>query len=555
MKILTIDDNRDNLTTLQAVLKDALPGCTVSTAQNGHGGIELARAEDPDVILLDIIMPGMDGFEVCRRLKADEILRDIPVVILTAIRTDRESRIRALEAGADAFLSKPPDEQELIAQIRAMAKIKAASQLQRQEKDRLETLVAERTWELQQELAERKRAEEEKAKLEAQLQQAQRMESVGRLAGGVAHDFNNMLSVILGYAQMALEKTDPASALYGDLQEIHDAGVRSANITRQLLAFARKQTISPQILDLNETVESMFKMLRRLIGEDINLTWQPVSVWPVKIDPSQIDQLLANICVNARDAITGVGKITIETATVIFDAAYCSEHTGFAPGDFVLLAISDDGCGMDKEVLGNLFEPFFTTKETGKGTGLGLATVYGIVKQNNGFINVYSEPGKGTTFKIYLPRHSEQGGTSAKQREVAIQRGLGETVFVVEDELSILKLTAKMLEGLGYAVVTASSPTEAVDLAKQRREEIDLLITDVIMPEMNGRDLADALLTIYPDLKCLFMSGYTASVIASQGVLEEGVHFIQKPFSARDLAAKVREVLSSHKLRYLQDER
>ncbi|MDP3480288.1 MAG: ATP-binding protein, partial [Desulfoprunum sp.] len=376
-------------------------------------------------------------------------------------------------------------------------------------------------------------------------QQAQKMESIGRLAGGVAHDFNNMLSVILGYSQMVLERTDPASSMYGDLQEIHSAGVRSANITRQLLAFARQQTIAPQVLDLNETVESMLKMLRRLIGEDINLIWQPVAVWPVKVDPSQIDQILANICVNARDAISGVGKITIETATTTFDAAFCSEHTDFTPGEFVLLGISDNGCGMDKEILDNLFEPFFTTKEVGKGTGLGLATVYGIVKQNNGFINVYSEPGKGTTFRVYLPRHSEQGSASEKQREEVIQRGRGETVFIVEDEPSILKLTAKMLVGLGYVVVTAGSPMEAVTLAKERRAPIDLLITDVIMPEMNGRDLADALISISPDLKCLFMSGYTASVIATQGVLEEGVHFIQKPFSARGLAAKVREVLAA----------
>jgi len=254
-------------------------------------------------------------------------------------------------------------------------------------------------------ITERKRAEVEREKLQAQLTQAQKMESVGRLAGGVAHDFNNMLGVILGHTELALLKTDEDNDLVSDLNEIQKAATRSANITKQLLAFARKEIISPKQIDFNDTVESMLKMLRRLIGEDIDLVWQPgAHLWPVKMDPSQIDQILANLCVNARDAIAGVGKLTIETGKKTFDQEYCNYHPGFIPGDFVLLAVSDNGCGMDKETLDNLFEPFFTTKEVGKGTGLGLATIYGIVKQNNGFINVYSEPGQGSTFKIYLPR-------------------------------------------------------------------------------------------------------------------------------------------------------
>jgi two-component system, cell cycle sensor histidine kinase and response regulator CckA len=387
----------------------------------------------------------------------------------------------------------------------------------------------------------------EKLSLESQLIQAQKMESVGRLAGGVAHDFNNMLSVILGYGQMVLEMTQPDSPLHEFAQEILAAGVRSANITRQLLAFARKQTIAPQVLDLNETVEDMLNMLRRLIGEDVDLIWHPTSVWPVNIDPSQLDQILANLCVNARDAIDGVGKITIETAIKTIDEAYCSEHPGFILGDFTLLSISDDGCGMDKDVKSKLFEPFFTTKKLGKGTGLGLATVYGIVKQNNGFINVYSEPGKGTTFRIYLPRHSEQGNKSEKDKAAMIPRGKGEIVLVVEDEVSILKLTAKILNDFGYVVVTANSPIEAVNFVKGHGETIDLIITDVVMPEMNGRDLANVLRTIQPNMKCLFMSGYTSTVIVSQGVLAEGIQFIQKPFSANDLGAKVHEVLKSDK--------
>ena len=387
----------------------------------------------------------------------------------------------------------------------------------------------------------RKRAAEERERLQAQLGQAQKMESIGRLAGGVAHDFNNMLSVILGYTDLALEQAEPIKPLHTALLEIQKAAQHSADVTRQLLAFARKQTIAPKTLDLNHIVKSMLKMLRRLIGEDIDLAWLPVpKLWPVSVDPSQIDQILANLCVNARDAIAGVGKITIETDNVSFDAAYCADHPGFVPGDFILLAVSDDGGGMNKETLDNLFEPFFTTKKVDKGTGLGLATVYGIIKQNNGFINVYSEPDEGTTFKIYLPRHRTAEEPVAKKAPAAPDTSGSETILLVEDEPSILEMTTLMLKRLGYTVLAAVTPGEAINLAREHAGEIHLLMTDVIMPEMNGRDLARNLLTLYPDLKRLFMSGYTANVIAHHGVLDPGVHFIQKPFSMKDMAAKVR---------------
>ncbi len=395
-----------------------------------------------------------------------------------------------------------------------------------------------------QDITERKRSGEEREKLQTQLIQAQKMESVGRLAGGVAHDFNNMLSVILGYTELALDKADISEPLHADLKEVYNAAKRSVEITRQLLAFARKQTISPRLLDLNETVEGMLKMLRRLIGEDIDLAWLPGSGTSlVMVDPSQIDQILANLCVNARDAISGVGKVTIETDNVTFDAAYCDDHPGSVPGDFVLLAVSDDGCGMDKETLDHVFEPFFTTKGLGQGTGLGLATVYGIVKQNNGLINVYSEVEKGTTCRIYLPRHAGEASLSEMRGGAEIPKGRGETVLIVEDDASILKLAKSMIEMLGYAVLDATTPARAVDLAQKHAGKIHLLLTDVVMPEMNGRDLAGQLQILYPDLKVLYMSGYTANVIAHRGVLESGVSFIQKPFSVRDLADKVRETL------------
>ena len=312
-----------------------------------------------------------------------------------------------------------------------------------------------------------------------------------------------------------------------------------------LEAFARKQTIAPKVLDLNDTIESMLKMLRRLIGEDIDLLWKPAKdPWQVKMDPAQIDQILANLMVNARDAIAGVGKITIETGKAEFDEPYCRTHAGFVPGRYALLAVSDNGCGMDKETLSKLFEPFFTTKEVGKGTGLGLATIYGIVKQNNGFINVYSEPGHGTTFKIYLLRQEPQEAeTEQPSRSSEVPTGT-ETVLLVEDEKSLLKFARMLLEELGYTVLAAGSPREAIRLVKEYTKQIHLLMTDVVMPEMSGRDMWEQLKTLQPNLKSLFMSGYTANVIAHHGVLDEGVHFLQKPFSREALATKIREALS-----------
>jgi signal transduction histidine kinase len=393
-------------------------------------------------------------------------------------------------------------------------------------------------------ITDRKRAQEEKEKLQHQLLQSQKMESIGRLAGGVAHDFNNMLGVILGRVGIAMDRADPAQPLHADLQEIAKAAERSAQLTRQLLAFARKQTVFPKVLNLNETVDGMLTMLRRLIGEDIHLVWLPAgNLWLVRIDPSQIDQLMANMCVNARDAIAGVGKITIETENAAFDEAYCADHAGFSPGEYVLLAVSDNGCGMSKETLGKLFEPFFTTKEAGKGTGLGLATVYGIVRQNGGFINVYSEPNQGTTFRIYLPRHmgkAERVGTGRASKPA--MRGQ-ETILLAEDEPAMLELITIQLQTQGYTVLGACTPGEVIRLAEEHTGEIDLLITDVVMPEMNGRQLAEKLRSRHPGLKCMFTSGYTADVIAHHGVLEEGVYFMQKPFSRDDLAAKVREAL------------
>ncbi len=387
------------------------------------------------------------------------------------------------------------------------------------------------------------KAEEERERLQAQLLHAQKIESVGRLAGGVAHDFNNMLMAILGNAEIAMEAIDPSTLPYTNLQEIYTCAQRSADLTRQLLAFARKQTINPQILNLNELVSGMIKMLLRLIGEDIELVWKPAAnLWPVKMDPSQVDQILVNFTVNARDAITGVGNLTIETENVAFDETYCMSHAGITPGEYVLLAVSDTGCGIEKSSIEHLFEPFYTTKDIGKGTGLGLSTIYGIVKQNDGFINVYSEPGQGTTFKIYFPRIQVEDITETKGTIQKPAQGT-ETVLLVEDEPSILVLGKAILERYGYKVLAVRTPEEAQKLAEQYEGQIHLLITDVVMPQMNGRDLMVRIITSRPEIKTLYMSGYTTDVIAHHGVLEEGINFLQKPFSNQTLAAKVREVL------------
>jgi PAS domain S-box-containing protein len=396
-----------------------------------------------------------------------------------------------------------------------------------------------------QDITEQRAAEDERDRLQAQLNQMQKIESVGRLAGGVAHDFNNMLGTILGHAEMALDGLPADAPLHAHLLEIQRAAERSAGLTRQLLAFARKQTVVPKILDLNETVAGMLQMLRRLIGENVELAWLPGrAVGPIKIDPSQLDQILTNLCVNARDAIAGDGQIAIETAPATFTQAIDSLHPGQPPGEYVLLAVRDNGCGMDPETLGRLFEPFFTTKEVGQGTGLGLPTVYGIVKQNGGFIDVDSAPGGGSTFKIYLPRHGNLPAPATAAAPTPPAVGGRETVLLVEDEPAILAISREMLKNLGYHVLSATTPGEALQQAKAQTGEIQLLITDVVMPEMNGRDLAQQLAVLHPGIRRLFMSGYTADIIAHHGVLDDDVHFIQKPFTLKELAAKVREILN-----------
>jgi two-component system, cell cycle sensor histidine kinase and response regulator CckA len=387
-----------------------------------------------------------------------------------------------------------------------------------------------------------------KVLLEEQFFQAQKMEAIGRLAGGVAHDFNNMLSVILGFTEIAKSKAPETGEFPEYLDQILQAGIKSADLVRQLLAFSRKQTVEPQIVDCNTLLESSRKMLKRLVGEDIDVRFMPApDLWMVMLDPSQLDQVIVNLTVNARDAIRGVGVLTITTANVVLDQEYCRTHVYATPGEYVLLEVSDTGCGMSKEVLSKIFEPFFTTKKHGQGTGLGMATIFGIVKQNNGIINVYSELNHGTTVRVYFPRLRGKLAGFSEEKELTSVTG-NETVLVVEDDQAILELCRSILSESGYTAITETDPLKAIEVVAQRSTGIDLLLTDVIMPNMNGKELQQAIEKIHPALKTLFMSGYTSDIITHQGILAEGVHFLQKPFSKEQLARKVRAVLDQQLL-------
>jgi two-component system cell cycle sensor histidine kinase/response regulator CckA len=394
-------------------------------------------------------------------------------------------------------------------------------------------------------ITDRKRAEEDEKKLGAQLAQARKMESIGRLAGGVAHDFNNMLAVILGNVELAQEQVALGEPIQAELEEIRKAADRSAVLTRQLLAFARKQPVAPRVLDLNDAIADALTMIERLIGENIELRWKPGGdLWRVRMDPVQIGQILANLALNARDAIGGVGTVSIETANVVLDEVFCRDRDECTPGEYVRIAVTDNGSGMSREVVGQLFEPFFTTKHVGFGTGLGLATVLGMVKQNGGVISVESARGQGSTFAICLPRWTGDGAAIPAAAAAPPPKGQGEAVLLVEDQAMILRLGKAMLERLGYAVLAAATPAEAIRLAEIHPGGIDLVLTDVVMPERNGRDLVERLRAVRPGLRSLFMSGYTSDIIANQRVLDEGVQFIQKPFSMQELAKKVSEALA-----------
>jgi PAS domain S-box-containing protein len=666
-KILIADDNQKNRYMLRALLEGH--GYDVSEAGNGLQALEHARAERPDAVVTDLLMPQMDGFALCREWVGDKGLNSIPIIVYTATYTDPKDRQLALDIGASDFIVKPADPEELlhaILQVLEKTKPRARESLKLQNEDfyerysrrlkeKLNQKVAQlataerslseyvtrceaildaspsaiistdgkmkiRAWNFSAEclfgysesealgkplemlipvdqrekthkmlakvrdrreviryetrrlrkdgktvdvaislsflgpeigyvgvvsdLSAIRMAAEEKKKLEEQLTLAQRMESVARLAGGVAHDFNNLLTIILshaGFIESDLKEGDP---LREDARRICEAGERATLLTRQLLAFSSRQIIKPEVLDLNDAVRSMEKMLRRLIGEDIDLG---VNLAPnlgqIEADLSQLEQVILNLAVNARDAMPNGGRLVIETRNTVVDRDQAEAHAPMHPGRFTMLIITDTGTGMDEQVRTRAFDPFFTTKERDKGTGLGLATVYGIVKKANGFIWIYSEPDKGTTFKIYWPwvdRPLTPRVPAAGQKNAG---GRGESVLVVEDEILVRKLAGRILKRTGYRVVEAANGGEALLLAEKCDEPIDLLLTDVIMPNMNGRELAKRLLKLRPSMKVLFTSGYADDVIAYHGVLDRGVTLIEKPYSAGELTSAVRTVL------------
>ena len=374
-----------------------------------------------------------------------------------------------------------------------------------------------------------------------------KMEAVGRLADGVAHDFNNILQSIIGYSELLLENLPEPSEAREFAGEILEESKRAALLTRQLLTFARRQAVAPKVFDLNEAVAVTLNMLRRLLGEGIELVWRPdTERCFVKMDAGQLDQMLANLAVNTRDAVTGTGKMVIETGKEVFDEQRCSRSTDYALGRYVVLTVKDDGCGMEPETLDRLFEPFFTTKRRSRGTGLGLATVYGIVKQNQGYITVHSAPGQGSVFKIFLPEHATQEAVAEDRPAQLASAPLGghETVLIVDDEESLLRAGRRMLEVLGYTVLDATTPEEALRLVKTYPGDIHVLLADVVMPGMNGRDLWRKVAPLRPATKCIYMSGFTANIIAQRSVLDKSVHFLQKPFSKMELGEKLREVLA-----------
>ena len=399
-----------------------------------------------------------------------------------------------------------------------------------------------------------RKAEEEKEKLQIQLARAQKLEAIGRLAGGIAHDFNNMLTIIMGDTELALNSLPSDSPARKYIKQIYETAMRSSDLVKQLLGFARKQVIKPEVVNLNRVIEPTIKLLSEIIGENIELVWIPgEDLYDIKVDPVQVDQILTNLCTNARDAISpGVGKIVIETKNVKLDESYCRIHAACIPGNYVMISVTDNGRGMDRETLKHIFEPFYTTKEVGKGTGLGLSTVYGIVKQNNGYIDAYSELGKGTTIKIYIPQYKSKEEISKEAMKVNQQireRDLygNETILMVEDDINILEMGKTILEKFGYKVLTAISPLEALEIVKEHGDSIELLITDLIMPGMNGRQLADSVAKLYPGIKVIYTSGYTPNVIMQSGVIRDNINFIQKPYSIHDLLLKVREVLNVKK--------
>ena len=517
LRILYLEDNPTDAELVRARLAAEGIACEIVCVQTGT---DYASAIDQGgwaLIISDFTLPAYDGMSALALAHTKR--PDTPFIFFSGT-VGEEAAIDALKKGASDYVLKPRPARLVSAVKRALRE------------------AEERT--------ERKKAEQDKLLLEQQLRQAQKMEAIGQLAGGVAHDFNNVLTAIAGNAELLQEGFADGDPKRETVEEIRTAASRAESLTRQLLAFSRQQIMQPKVLKLNRVVAGMEKMLRRLIGEDIDLVCVlPNDVGQVVADPSQIEQVILNLAVNARDAMPTGGKLTIETGNAEFDAIYARAHPPAVPGRFVMIAVSDSGSGMSPEVQARVFEPFFTTKAPGKGTGLGLATVYGIVKQSGGFIWVYSEPGQGTTFKIYLGRAADDQRPETVSTAVAEVRGGDEVILLVEDEAAVRRVALHALQRYGYTVLEAALPSEALTICREHTGKIDLVVTDVVMPGMSGPDLAQQLLALRPALKVLLSSGYPGEAIAHRGELFSGLAFLPKPFTPTGLARKVREVLDA----------
>jgi two-component system, cell cycle sensor histidine kinase and response regulator CckA len=650
-RVLIVDDERQNRQLVDVMLKPE--GFSLRSAASGEEALAMVAQDPPDLILLDVMMEGMDGYEVARRIKANPATKGIPIIMLTAL-DDRNARMLGLSAGAEDFVSKPVDRAELCMRVRNLVRLKAYGDYHDKYSQMLESEVGSRAVELVeserlyrstfdaapvgivhvgvdgkwlrvnqrlcdllgysreelqsaavQELVQAGEADDEAMSsrrmaegkldhyvvrekryrhrdgrfvwarvnmsvhrdaqgqcqhfisvieditdsraLEAQLRQASKMDAIGQLAAGVAHDFNNLLSVIMGYSEMLVADLPEADPVRADLSEITAAGLRAVELTRQLLAFSRQQVLQPQLVDLGEIVNGMEKMLGRLIGADVELcTTAAPGLARILVDPGQMEQIVMNLSVNSRDAMPGGGKLSIETAEIDLDATFAAEHVGVSPGPHILLTVSDTGAGMDKATLARVFEPFFTTKEVGKGTGLGLATVFGIVRQSGGTIWVDSEPGKGTKFELYFPAADRSLVARPAVLSADPNKLHGsETILLVEDEESVRTLARAILRKHGYDVLEAQNGGDALLLCEQHAAAIHLLLTDVVMPRMNGPQLAERLRSLRPEMRVLFMSGYTDDAVVRGRIRDAAVDFLQKPITPQTLARKVRGVLDA----------
>ena len=569
--ILVVDDYAENRDVLVELLK--YYGHRMLQAKDGLEGLELLRREKPDLVIADILMPTMNGFEFVSRLRQQRDHSGTPVIFYSATFIDSEMQALARACGVSRLIPKPAEPQEVlrivnealtspdpcnenastanpaveVVQILNKKLFEKNQELQALN-ERLEERIGQRTadlakanQQLHQEILEREKAQRE-------LHQLQRLDAIGRLAGGVAHDFNNLLGVILGHSEIMMDRAiDPA--VRRGLDVIKSSAKRGATLARQLLAFGRRQLLDPRVLDVRSVLNDLEKLLRSMLGENIELNFRFCEeAAEVEVDPSQIEQVIMNLAINAHDAMPHGGKLTFTVCNVLLDESYVARRTLVSAGSYVQITVADTGCGMSDEVQEHIFEPFFTTKELGRGTGLGLATVYGVVKQSGGYIWVYSELGHGTVFKIYLPMVAKKGRavTPTLPVEDEVRRGC-ETILFVEDDPSLREVTTEFLRDSGYCVLPAASPAEALQLSKSHDGPIDFLLTDVVMPQMNGRELAAKLAADRPYQRVLYVSGYADEIIRedTHGVLEPGLAFLQKPYTRHTLTRKIRELLDS----------